>query len=278
MRLINPRCLRPSCTTNRAAWLLLGMAAGFTAHASPTADENNTMAVWKEQRIDFYYRSSTAIYSCGALKDRIVTILYAVGARNDLQVDASGCDAMLSPPAQTLPSVPGRQSRTDDMFRNKPSRGEQYAHVRIFVKNPTEATPEVMAALKKDKPRRELIAKVTGKAEAVIEGETQFQAQRQQITLSRDSIGLAAAECELLDQLVNTVFADLNVRVLSRDYSCTPGYTSKIPPKITVDALVPVIHVAEPQIHPAEGDTTPTEAKPDTSEEGAAAPSESPDK
>jgi hypothetical protein len=118
-----------------------------------------------------------------------------------------------------------------------------------------EATPAVMAALKKDKPRRELLAKVQGKPEAAVEAETQFQAQRVQITLSRDSIGLEAAECELLDQLVNTVFADLDVRVLSRDYSCSPGHTSRIPPKITVDALMPVMRVREPQIEPGAGGT-----------------------
>ena len=261
----------------RAAWILIVMSAGLAAHAAPAADEQNTMALWKEQRIDFYYRSSTAIYACSALQARIVTILYAVGARDDLRVDASGCDPMLSPPAQTMPSIPGRDSRTDDMFRNKASRGEQYAHVRIFVKTPIEATPEALAALKKDKPRRELLAKVTGKPETVIESEAQFPAQRQQITLSRDSIGLEAAECELLDELVNTVFADLKVRVLSRDYSCSPGHTSRIPPKITVEALVPVMHVTEPQIHPGEGQTeAPVDTKPEPNEQGATPPSESP--
>jgi hypothetical protein len=238
-------------------WLLAGTVLTAPAlQAAATADEQNTMAIWKEQRIDFYYHSSTAIYSCSALRGRIVTILNAVGARDDLQVDSNNCDEMLSPPAQTMPSFPDRQSRSDDMFRNRQSRGEQYAHVRIFVKTPTEATPEAMAALKKDKPRRELIAKVTGKPEAAVEAETQFQAQRQQITLSRDSIGLDASECELLDQLVTTVFADLKVRVLSRDYSCSPGHTSKIPPKMTVEALVPVVQVAVPQIEPGSGDAT----------------------
>jgi hypothetical protein len=230
------------------------MSMGFALNAaSAPADEQNTMAVWKEQRIDFYYRSSTAIYACSALKARIETILYSVGARDDLKVDTSGCDPMLSPPAQTMPSIPGRDSRPDDMFCNRPSHGEQYAHVRIFVKSPIEATPEVMAALKKDKPRRELVAKVSGKPEAAIEGETQFQAQRERVTLSRETIGLEAAECELLDQLVNTVFVDLDVHVVSRDYSCSPGHNSRIPPKMTVDALMPSIRVREPQIHPAEG-------------------------
>src|SRR3954463_16354410 len=97
----------------RAAWILVGMSAGFAAHAAPTADEQNTMALWKEQRIDFYYRSSTAIYACSALQARIVTILYAVGARADLGVAARGFDPMLSPPAKTMPSIPGRDSRTD---------------------------------------------------------------------------------------------------------------------------------------------------------------------
>jgi hypothetical protein len=260
-------------------------AGSVNAHAAASADEQNTMAVWKQQRIDFYYRSATAIYSCSALQKRIEAILYSVGAGDDLRVDTSGCNPMLSPPAQTMPSIPGRQTRNDDMFRTRPSHGEQYAHVRILVKTPVEATPEVMAALKKDKPRRELLGKVTGKPEAAIEEETQFPAQREQITLSRDSIGLEAAECELLDQLANSVFVDLNVRVVSRDYSCSPGHTSRIPPQITVDALMPAIRVREPEIHPGAGntdapaDTEPNkEGEPQTDQGDAATPAQSPDK
>ncbi|HEU4600552.1 MAG TPA: hypothetical protein VFS24_01220 [Steroidobacteraceae bacterium] len=248
--------------------LLVGLAAPILSlSAAHPSDEPETTAVWKDQRIDFYYRSSTAIYSCSALQGRIISILRTVGARDDLKVDTSGCDVMLSPPAQTMPSIPGRRTRSDDMFRNKSSRGEQYSHVRIFVKTPTEATPEVLAELQKDKPRRELIAKVTGKPDAVVEGETQFPAQWQRITLSRDSIGLEAAECELLDQLSSTVFRDLGVRVVSRDYSCTPGQTSKIPPKITVDALIPALKVSVPEIDPAESDSDPSESGAENADE-----------
>jgi hypothetical protein len=238
---------------------VLTLIVGFiVAGYALGADEPTTTAVWKDQRIDFYYRSSTAIYSCSALKGRVVSILRSVGARDDLEVDASNCDVMLTPPAQTMPSIPGRQSRSDDMFRNRPSRGEQYSHVRVRVKSPTEATPEVLAQLQKDKPRRELVAKVTGKPDAVVEGETQFPAQWQEITLSRDSIGLEAAECELLDQMSSTVFRDLGIRVVRRDYSCTPGHASHIPPKITVEALVPAIPVTVPQIDPAADGSGPS--------------------
>jgi len=258
---MNARFLGRAADAKSLVALLAVMSIPLTAHAE---DEQNTMAVWKQQRIDFYYRSSTAIYACSALKKRIESILYSVGARDDLKVDTSGCDPMLSPPAQTMPAIPDRQTRTDSMFRTKPSRGEQYAHVRIFVSSPVEATPEVMAALKKDKPRRELLGKVTGKPEAAIEAETQFQAQRERVTLSRETVGLEAAECELLDQLVNTVFVDLDVRVVSRDYSCSPGHNSRIPPKMAVDALMPVIRVREPQIHPGEGSTEgPSDGKPE---------------
>lgn len=287
MRSMNARSLG---TAGLIGWLLavfMGIGTASGVRAAP-ADEQNTMAVWKQQRIDFYYHSSAAIYGCSALKARIETILYSVGARDDLKVDTSGCDPMLSPPAQTMPSFPSRDSRSDDMFRNRPSHGEQYAHVRIFVKSPVEATPEVMAALKKDKPKRELLAKVTGKPEVAIEEETQFQAQRERVTLSRETIGLEAAECELLDQLVNSVFVDLNVRVVSRDYSCSPGHTSRIPPKMTVDALIPTIRVREPEIHPGQGgkdapadkqqEGEPESSAPDNGEKGAAAQSQSSDK
>jgi hypothetical protein len=141
--------------------------------------------------------------------------------------------------------------------------------VRIRVRTPIEATPEVLAELKKDKPRRELVAKVTGKPDAAIESETQFPAEWERIVLSRDSIGLEAVECELLDQLSTTVLRDLGVRIVSRDYSCTRGHVSKIPPKMTVEALVPAaMSVRTPEIVPG----TQTEESSAPNEESAAPP------
>jgi hypothetical protein len=262
-----PNSRKRVCCATACRWVRILQVALAISGAVPgvsTAADEHIAAVWKDQTINFYYRSSTAIYSCSALKARIISILRSVGARDDIEIDATGCDAMLSPPAQAMPSVPGRRARGDDVFRTRPSRGEQFSHVRIRLRAPIEATPEVLAELKKDKPRRELIAKVTGKPDAVIEGETQFPAEWHRIVLSRESNGLEAVECELLDQLSTTVLRDIGVRTTSRDYTCTRGEVSRIPPKMTVEALVPAaLSVPTPEIIPG----TQTEEKPQGNEE-----------
>jgi hypothetical protein len=67
-----------------AAALLL--ALGWSAQAE-TVD-----AIWKTQRIAFYYGSRTSTYSCSSLTHRIANILRRVGAAHDLQVVATACD------------------------------------------------------------------------------------------------------------------------------------------------------------------------------------------
>ena len=66
-----------------------------------------------------------------------------------------------------------------------------------------------------------------------------FAAERQQVTLSHRTIRLEPADCELLDQMMSSVFRELNVRVVRRNFSCDPRQFSRIPPQLTVEALLP---------------------------------------
>jgi hypothetical protein len=51
-----------------------------------------TAAVWKEQRIDFFYMGRTARYSCDGLRDKVRAMLLDLGARRDVKIDAVGCE------------------------------------------------------------------------------------------------------------------------------------------------------------------------------------------
>ena len=88
------------------AWLCLGLASlacaaraaplpPATAPAAtlpPAAASALLAAVWKEQRVNFFYMGRTARYSCDGLRDKVRAILLDLGARRDLKVTAIGCE------------------------------------------------------------------------------------------------------------------------------------------------------------------------------------------
>ncbi len=240
----------------RTAVLLVGFATGFHALAgdSPPVEEQapseaepppSVAAVFKLREVSFQYRSAVALYSCDALKDRVASILRAMGARDDVQVKASDCfTSMMPPELMSDPFPPG----PSDPWRNSPAsrytdrstNREQMVHVRISVMWPTEITPQILAEMKKDASRRDLISRVTGNPAARLNDPVIFQAARQQFTLSRTTIGIEPIECELLDQMSTSVFRKLDVRVINRSLLCDRSGVSRIPPQITVETLAPL--------------------------------------
>jgi hypothetical protein len=97
-----------------------------------------------------------------------------------------------------------------------------------------------MEDLKADKSRRELISRVTGNPIPRFDDPVPFTAERRVVTISYKTVGIEAAECELLDQLITSSFRNLGLRVLGRGYSCDPRRVSNIRPVVNVEALVPI--------------------------------------
>jgi hypothetical protein len=241
------RVRRRSC-----AWL----APALLAMSAPSLAQQPLAAVWQERNLTFSYASYLAIYSCNALAGRVASILRAVGARDDIQVSASNCSASIAP-ADARVNTQGSWNSpvtapNDVLMRHDEHR--QSAFVRIHLMMPTEVTPEVLAELKKDKSRRELVAHVTGNPAAALNDPVAFPAQRQQVTLSHKSVGLEPEECELLDQMATSLFKELAVSVVSRNYICEPKRVSHIPPELVVEALMVTPYgTSNPQEKPAGG-------------------------
>ncbi|MET0986906.1 MAG: hypothetical protein ABW034_16035, partial [Steroidobacteraceae bacterium] len=237
-----------------------------------------TPAVWKEREIDFLYRSSTNIYDCSTLRDRVRSILVAVGARPDVEVKVSNCDHFISPQDEPRndrmdtwhnPSDPWRTqsdwSRSGRLDNDRTS--EQQANVRIRLMTPVEVTPQVLEEQKKEKTRRELVARVTGNRDAINQATGQFPAQWQSVTLSRSTIGLEPEECELLDQMSTSVFRKLGIREVAKGMVCNPRQTSRIAPKLTVEALMSTPWGPNPaQQTPAAGESDGQTSAPGASE------------
>lgn len=221
------------------------------------AAQEQTAAVLKQHEVDFFYRSAVAPFSCDALERRVMSVLHALGARQDIEVNVSNCNYSIN--SQTTietgqsssdryqrPSDPWANSSdpfgsTSDRFRNRQTDWEQSSHIRIRLMMPVEVTPEVLEELKKDKTRRELISRVTDNPNVGLDEPIVFPARRENITLSRRTIDLEPEECELLDQMSRSIFRELGLRVVKGRPRCDRDRVSHIPPQLTVEALMPIM-------------------------------------
>lgn len=243
---------RVRCVSDLLPLLLLAVSVQVGA-------QEQTAAVLKAHEVDFFYRSANVFLPCYQLQSNVATILRAVGARDDIQVQVTGCNAIVEPmeePLDTWDDRSGRMQRPSDQWGASSGRfgsrrvdREQSAHVRIRLMMPVEVTPEVLAEINKDRSRRELVSRVTGNA-AAMNDPIIFPAQRQQVTLSRRSIRLEPEHCELLEQMSTSVFRELDLRMVGGRPNCSRDGVSRIPPQVTVEALMPVIPRA-PQVNPA---------------------------
>lgn len=221
-----------------------GEATEPAAPAEAAPPPSRITAVWKERRLSFNYGSASTVYECNAMEDRVASVMRAVGARDDVKVRVNGCSHSPSSDPRMNPSVGSRTTATMnpayDRYRSQGSalNTRQLATIYITAMLPTEVSDEVYAELEKDKSRRELVARVTGNAAARFNDPILFAAQRQRVTLSRDTIGIEAEECELLEQLTSMLLPQIDVRVVNRSGTlCSAG--SSLPPQVVVEALMP---------------------------------------
>jgi hypothetical protein len=247
------------------------MAIGGGAVAQ---EQGPVTAVWQRQELAFSYTSAIAIYTCDALRNRVASILYAVGARPDMEIKVTSCDRANVPMEVTTvdrgPRGIGTVSVTDNVRRTE---RQQVAVIRVRVSMPVEMTPEVVDELKADKSRRELISRVTANPMPRFDDPVPFTAERRIVTLSYKTIGIEAADCELLDQVVSSTFRTLGVRVLNRGYSCDRNRVSNIRPTLEAEALVAAqLKHSPPQELPPEGDDDAASASPAVRGEEPAAP------
>ena len=272
---------------DHCVWVGL-MLIGASAHtfaaeqaAEPPAETAPPItAVHKAQELSFSYRSASQFYSCHDLEHRVAVILVAVGARDDIEVKARNCDALMVSSGDTTMDVdptfgrngndPFGRDRNDPFGRNQndpwgrnrsggafdrpDASRQQTATVRIRLMMPVEVTPQILKEIDTDKSRRELVSRVTRNPAASMNDPVVFAARREDVTLSQSTIRLKAEDCDLLQQMTQQVIRKLDVRVKHQSFTCGPRTTSRIPPQITVETLVPtgaILPMPNPEKDPA---------------------------
>jgi len=223
----------------RRALVLLAAAVSSIAGSAATAAEQ-VAAVLKTHEVRFVYRSFVNVLACDELRNHIATILRALGARDDVQVRINDCQIVVI--LDDIEPPWGRSNRDypRDIFRDRDFDQRQTSNVRVQVMFPIEATPQVLAEIEKDKSRRDLISRVTGDPAVALNDAIVFPAERKQITLSQGTIRLRSEHCELLEQMIPTVFRELGIKVVHRQLGCDRYGRSRLAPKLTVEVLWPV--------------------------------------
>ena len=259
----------------------LAIAGNALAAEQPGAQEPVT-AVLKLRETDFVYRSSRNYLPCDQLQNGVAVILRALGARDDVQVRVTECNWSQVPDM----TVSGNDSQWNDnnwdrstrqqspMERMRGTTPRQNTPVHIWAMMPVPATPKVMKEMEQDKARRDLVSRVTGNMAAALNDPILFNATRQQVTLSHDTIKLEPQHCELLDQMITGVFRDLDLRAVRKNLSCDPHQRSSFPPSAIVEALLPVGYV----LPGSQKEKKPEKKEPDpAAAEGGSAPEDQPE-
>lgn len=174
------------------------------------------VAVWVETKIDFAYWGVTAHYSCDGLKNKVSSILKAIGARPGFKVTARACF--------------------------NPRQGAEWTPMlNIVAAMPREATPEVLAGVAKDAARRELAARAGGKPGPAAEATAEFPARSRRIDFRDSPSGLVQpGDCELIEQMRDEVFVPLGARVVEDRMGCVPHQLNNGIIVLSIEVLEPV--------------------------------------
>jgi hypothetical protein len=193
----------------------------------PIAGAPQVPAIWIEHDIRFTYVGQVTLYSCEGLRSKLNYILGQLNVRRDFKVTI-GCVGEIGSPN----------------LNSAYSNIEYMPHVRIRAATPMEATPELLDELKREAPKRELLARVKGTSKDLDAQTAQFPAvwQRARFTGSRNySHKIGDGDCELFEHLRDRVFPKLGLKVEEESkLRCDPNGVSAGSIHLAVDMLTPV--------------------------------------
>ena len=196
-----------------AMCLLMGAAQSFGSAATPASAGEPITAIWKVQRIEFIYRSTNIYYSCDGLRNKIMNIVTALGARENVSVD----------------------------LRCRPGGIVNDAVTLITLASPVEATEVNVTEATTYSPETQLAARLKRVRLPTANDIHRFPAEWRLVQLNRDRrMNLEAGDCELLHGLIAQVFPHMSVRVEKQRLNCSLGSGSRVRPVLHVAALSPM--------------------------------------
>jgi hypothetical protein len=176
-------------------------------------------AIWARQQLLFYYVGHRTLYTCRTIEEKIRAILLDMGAREDLEVEASGCAQAFHLESRTL-TPPGRPPQA---VITMPAQATSDIRVAIDVATPLELTPAlrdlVLQKQREELGKRELLARI-GNGEELAAGIKTFPAAWQRVELSRSAEHLDDSDCELVGELATQILPQLRIRLSGSAVRC----------------------------------------------------------
>ena len=198
------------------------VSAESTATPAAAVDGATMMAVWVQKEVNFAYVGLTSYYSCDGIRDKVRQILKYIGARPGFKVTVRSCV-------------------NDTGVRRDFGGVERMPWVYITAALPQPATPELLAELAMPDPKRELVARATGKASTTAEATAQFPARWRRVELVGRPIGpVQWGDCELVDQMAREAFPQLGARIVMNQMACVPHQVTPGGLNLTLEVLQPV--------------------------------------
>ena len=182
------------------------------ANSSGGAHSRNqeVIAVWKAQQLNFEYRGYSTMYSCRSLEDKLQIILRSVGAREDVRLQSYVCDEQLG-----------------------------IARFQISMQSPVIASEENIRELTTHDSKDELVDRVNGAQLAGAADLEPFPAVWKKVSFARDrDMRLERGDCELVQQLRRQILPRMSVQVVKDNISCSSAFGNVTAPRLTVSALV----------------------------------------
>jgi hypothetical protein len=173
-------------------------------------------AIWRVRSVSFHFQSPTTYYYCDILQQRVIDIMRAVGAGEQMDVKARCAVGSL----------------INDTT------------IRVVAGVPIEATAENVNAETTFDTHTRLIAQGRNWQLPTPTTVRRFRAVRTDVSFARmEQLHLTPSDCDLLQAMSEHVFPAFDIRPRGTLY-CTPGSRPLTQPGLTVVSLMPISAIA----------------------------------
>jgi hypothetical protein len=202
--------------------------AADVPNAAPPA--GTVPAIWVTKEVSFTYFGSTALYYCDGLRNKVKWVLKQLGVMDGYKVRIRSCFSTGGPEIRYGPAGPEFYS------------GAEYTpRVMIEAVVPQQVTSELLTELYERQGEIELLARVRGESSVVDNVEAQFTASKRRVTFDDASRRgrIEAGDCELIEQMRDSVFVPLGIKVVEDKMNCVPNRVQRGSVNLELEVLEP---------------------------------------
>jgi hypothetical protein len=194
-------------------------------------------AIWVTKELAFTYFSTTSVYYCDGLRNKVKWVLGQLGLMDGSKVRIRSCFNTGGPEVRYGPAGP-------EFY----SGAEATPRVVIEAVVPQRVTSDLLAALDATSGERELLARVRGESSVVDNAEAQFAASTRRVSFDDASRRgrIEAGDCELIEHMRDHVFKPLGFKIVEDKMNCQPNRVQRGSVNLQLEVLEPWTPEPEP--------------------------------